>query len=282
VISDSLRPHRCRRRILIVDDHPLMRRGLRELIGMDDSVELCGEADSIESAIDHLDADRPDLVITDLELADGSGLELVERIRDRDPTIASMIWSMHDERVYAERALRVGAVGYVSKTASADDLLDATRAALNGRVAVNPEIARRHTGADGVLPTAPEEKGSTMTEDAVIEKTAKTTARGIARETATQLRERIEPPTDELKQEAADRVENVATQIRELGSQYDRAEEAHAIARRLERTADYLRFRPAGRVATDVWDTVSQPRVLWAAGGVLAALAVYRALKRSE
>jgi hypothetical protein len=118
--------------------------------------------------------------------------------------------------------------------------------------------------------------------DAVIEKAAKTTTRGVARDTAEQIRQRVETPADDLKEEAADRVESVARQIREIGSHLDRSGEAHVIARRLEQTADYLRYRPATRIATDAWDTLTQPKVLWAAGGALAVLVLYRTLKRGD
>lgn len=118
-----------------------------------------------------------------------------------------------------------------------------------------------------------------MTDREFTEKVAETTVRGIAREQAARLRDRVEPPADELKVETARLIENVAEQVRELGRQLDRDSEAHTIARRLERSADYLRFRPSAAVANDAWDTVTQPRVLWVAGGVLAALAAYRMLR---
>lgn len=118
-----------------------------------------------------------------------------------------------------------------------------------------------------------------MTDSNVIEGAAKTTARGIAREQASRLRDRIEPPADELKIETATRIEDVAHQVRDLGRQLDRQDEAHAIARRLEKTADYLRYRPSASVASDAWEALTQPRVLWIAGGVLAAMATYRILR---
>jgi DNA-binding NarL/FixJ family response regulator len=131
--------HRSRRRqILIVDDHPLMRRGLRELISQDDALEVSGEADSVDTALEQLDRVRPDLAIVDLTLADGSGLDLIESIRERDPSIASLVWSMHDERLFSERALRAGAKGFVSKTASADELVGAIHSVL-GKPAVDSD-----------------------------------------------------------------------------------------------------------------------------------------------
>jgi len=90
-----------------------------------------------------------------------------------------------------------------------------------------------------------------MTDQALTEKVAETTVRGIAREQAARFRDRVEPPADELKLETARLVENVAQQVRELGRQLNRDGEAHAIARRLERSSDYLRYRPTAAVATD-------------------------------
>lgn len=113
--------------------------------------------------------------------------------------------------------------------------------------------------------------------------TGSAAARGVAREKLHALRERVEPPVDEFTTEASRRVEALADQIRALGGRLDRPAEAHRIARRLERTADYLRYRPPTRIAEDAWETVSSSRVLWAAGGVLAgaaAIALLRAARR--
>jgi len=121
-----------------------------------------------------------------------------------------------------------------------------------------------------------------MTQSNVIEDTATATVRGIAHDRAQRLRDHIEPPADQFKEEAADRVESVAEQVRELGQQLDRRDEAHVIARRLERTADYLRYRPAGDVVSDAWETVTRPGVLWFAGGAVAALVAYRLVRSSS
>lgn len=130
-------------RILVVDDHPLMRNGVRELLQRQEGLEVCGEADSVADALAGLESSNPDLVIVDISLRDGSGLDLVEKIRDRDPSVATLAWSMHDEGLFAERALRAGAMGYVSKAASAGEMLQATRDVLSGKVAVSPAVAQR-------------------------------------------------------------------------------------------------------------------------------------------
>jgi DNA-binding NarL/FixJ family response regulator len=139
-------------RILVVDDHPLMRHGVRELLERQEGLEVCGEADSVADALAGLESSNPDLVIVDISLRDGSGLELVEKLRDRDPSIATLAWSMHDEDLFAERALRAGAMGYVSKAASAGEMVQAARDVLSGKVAVSPAVAQRllrTVGRDG-------------------------------------------------------------------------------------------------------------------------------------
>jgi hypothetical protein len=121
-----------------------------------------------------------------------------------------------------------------------------------------------------------------MTATDVIEDTASTTLKGLVHEKNEDLRDRVEPPADRLKDEAADRVEGVAKKIRSLGDDHDRRDEADAIARRLERTADYLRFRPAAHVASDVRDTLTRPGVLWFAGGALATLTAFHLIRRAS
>jgi DNA-binding NarL/FixJ family response regulator len=146
-----------RRRIQIVDDHPLMRHGVRELFERQDGMEVCGEADSVAGALDELEASKPDLLIVDISLKDGSGLALVEKVRDIDPSVATLVWSMHDEDLFAERALRAGAMGYVSKAASTSELVQAVRDVLAGKVAVSPAIAQRllrTVGHGGAKPTS--------------------------------------------------------------------------------------------------------------------------------
>lgn len=120
-----------------------MRRGLRDLFRRHDDLEVCGEAESVAGALESFESSSPDLLIVDLTLKDRSGLELVEMIRSRDPSVATLIWSMHDGDLFAERALRAGAMGYVSKASSADELVAAVRDVLAGKVAVSPALAQR-------------------------------------------------------------------------------------------------------------------------------------------
>lgn len=114
-----------------------------------------------------------------------------------------------------------------------------------------------------------------MNETNMVQAAAKSTSRGLVRDQTDRLKSRIEPPADQLKEETADKVERIAEQVRELGEQLGRQSEAHTIARRLERTADYLRYRPSADVASDAWQAVTRSRTVWIAGGVIGALAAY-------
>jgi DNA-binding NarL/FixJ family response regulator len=129
--------------VLIVDDHPLMRRGLKALFENEGGFEICGEAEGHRSALEQFDVVNADLVIVDISLKDGHGLKLVEEIRHRDPSVAVLVWSMHSDELFAERALRAGAMGYVNKEASATEVLQAVKDVVAGKVAVSPEIAQQ-------------------------------------------------------------------------------------------------------------------------------------------
>ena len=118
--------------------------------------------------------------------------------------------------------------------------------------------------------------------DSKVGTMAKMAARGVAREEVGSIRDRLEPPADQFKVAAAEKVEAVAAQIRQLGSDMDRWQEAHVIARRLERTADYLRYRPAFDAAADVRSALERNNVLWVAGGVLAGYVAYRLIRSAQ
>lgn len=120
-------------RVLIVDDQALIRYGIRELLRDEVLLEWCGEADSVDGALAKLGSSQPDLVITDLSLKGGGGLALVEAIRDHCPSVATLVWSMYDEKAFAASALRAGAGGYVSKAASGAELVQTALDILAGR-----------------------------------------------------------------------------------------------------------------------------------------------------
>jgi DNA-binding NarL/FixJ family response regulator len=120
-----------------------VRSGLVDLINNEADLEVCGEAADAPSALRMVSEKKPDLVVIDLTLREGSGLELIKQIRALDGGVRMVVSSMHDERLFAERVLGAGAMGYVNKQEPAEKLLDAIRQTLNGRVYVSEQIAER-------------------------------------------------------------------------------------------------------------------------------------------
>ena len=130
-------------RILIVDDHPVMRFGLVALIQAEKDLKVCGECGSAAEAMDACERESPDLALIDVTLPDKNGLELIKDLRAQNQQLLMLVVSMHDENVYAERALRAGARGYVMKEEAPDKLVHAIRQVLNGGVFVSSEISAR-------------------------------------------------------------------------------------------------------------------------------------------
>lgn len=130
-------------KILIVDDHPIVRRGLVELIEDESDLIVCGEADDAGDALRMLDTNRPDLCLVDISLKGMNGLELIKQIKSRDEDIKMLVSSMHDETLYAERALRAGAMGYINKNEATEMLVSAIRQALEGRVYLSNRMSER-------------------------------------------------------------------------------------------------------------------------------------------
>ncbi len=130
-------------RILIVEDHPVVRRGLVELINAEPDLHVCGEADDAPAAIQSLGQARPDLVIIDISLKRGNGIDLVKQIKARDGQIKLLVTSVHDESLYAERALRAGAMGYVNKSEPIQTILNAIRQVLRGRIFLSMPMVNR-------------------------------------------------------------------------------------------------------------------------------------------
>lgn len=128
-------------RILTVDDHPMVRMGLEQLIADEPDLEICGECESAEEALRLVETTRPDLVVLDLSLKGTHGLTLIRDIKARFRGVPILVYSMHDEMLFGERALQAGARGYVNKQADTDELLEAMRKVLQGGVAVSPQVA---------------------------------------------------------------------------------------------------------------------------------------------
>jgi len=125
----------------VVDDHPLMREGVTKWIEGTSDLVVCCEATSAAQALSLVEKQRPDLVLADISLPGRNGLELVKDLRALFPNLPVLVLSMHDESLYAGRALRAGARGYVMKRAGGEQLIKAIRDVLEGRIAVSPEMA---------------------------------------------------------------------------------------------------------------------------------------------
>ena len=130
-------------RILIVDDHSIVRRGLAMLIGDQPDLEVCGEAASIPEALALAKETKPQLAIIDLTLGEGNGLSLIKTLKALDPALLVLVCSMHDEELFAERALHAGALGYVEKGESDAAVVDAIRCLLEGRVYLSASMNNR-------------------------------------------------------------------------------------------------------------------------------------------
>jgi DNA-binding NarL/FixJ family response regulator len=129
------------KRIVIVDDHPLFRKGLEELIHSDGTFAVCGEAGNASEGIDVIRKLNPNLVIVDLSLPGANGIELIKNIRAEFPKLPILVLSMHDESLYALRALRAGAEGYVMKHEAMANVIQAIREVFNGRPYLSPAMA---------------------------------------------------------------------------------------------------------------------------------------------
>jgi DNA-binding NarL/FixJ family response regulator len=129
------------KRIVIVDDHPLFRKGLQELIHSDDSFAVCGEAGTASEGMEVIRKLHPDLVIVDLSLPGANGIELIKNIRAEYPKLPILVLSMHDESLYALRAMRAGADGYVMKHEAMANVVQAVHEVFNGRPYLSPAMA---------------------------------------------------------------------------------------------------------------------------------------------
>jgi DNA-binding NarL/FixJ family response regulator len=131
------------KRVLIVDDHPMMRQGLAQLIDNEPDLKVCAEGDTGAQGLDIVVAQKLDLVLLDISLPDKNGLELIKDIRAIKPELPILIVSMHDEALYAERVLRAGARGYIMKQEGGIKLLQAIRQVLTGQIYVSDKMSAR-------------------------------------------------------------------------------------------------------------------------------------------
>jgi len=128
---------------MVVDDHPIVRQGLALLINRESDLVVCGEAEEAMGAIHVLASARPDVLIVDISLNGPDGIDLLKNIRNTHPTLPVLILSMHDEMIYAERALRAGANGYIMKQEATEKVLIAVRRILNGEIYVSERISNQ-------------------------------------------------------------------------------------------------------------------------------------------
>jgi DNA-binding NarL/FixJ family response regulator len=132
-----------KRTVLIVDDHPIVRQGLAQLIDQERDLQVCGQAQDAHEAMQAIRTLSPDMVIVDISLKDTSGMELIKDLKVRYPDLPVLTLSMHDEAVYGERALRAGAKGYIMKQEATEKVVTAIRRVLAGEVYVSDDMAAK-------------------------------------------------------------------------------------------------------------------------------------------
>jgi DNA-binding NarL/FixJ family response regulator len=132
-----------KKRILIVDDHPAVREALGIRISRLSDLEVCGEAADVDEAIELVDKIRPDVAIIDIALKNSDGLELIKQLKAKDSKLRTLVWSMYGEHLYAERALRAGARGYITKEQATDKIIEAIRQVLAGKIYVSEALREK-------------------------------------------------------------------------------------------------------------------------------------------
>ncbi len=132
-----------RQTIALVDDHPILRQGVKMTLAMEPDLHVCGEATNIQDALKVIESQTPDLVIVDICLDSENGLDLVKYLAQHAPQIRILVYSVRDEGIYAQRALQYGATGYLSKNSVCSELISAVRSVLHGKVYVSPNMSRK-------------------------------------------------------------------------------------------------------------------------------------------
>ena len=127
-------------RVLLVDDHPILRRGLAQLINQEADMMVCGEAEDAPKAFEAVSTLQPDVAVFDISLKGGNGIELIKNVKARFPDLPILVLSMHDESLYAERALRAGSLGYIMKEEAIEQVLVAIRRVLLGEIFLSDKM----------------------------------------------------------------------------------------------------------------------------------------------
>jgi DNA-binding NarL/FixJ family response regulator len=159
--SDPTKGHAKTVRIMLVDDHPIVRERLAEIINRESDLTVCAEAAERQEAIKAMETARPDFAIIDLALKNSSGLELIKDLHARWPRLLMLVVSMHDELLYAERVLRAGARGYITKQEATRNILQAIRRVLAGHVYLNEKTA---TTVIARLTSKPQDDSASLTD----------------------------------------------------------------------------------------------------------------------
>ncbi|WP_422923966.1 response regulator transcription factor [Singulisphaera sp. PoT] len=127
-------------KVMIVDDHPATREGLAIRISSEPDMMVCGEASDVSGALELIESRQPDIVVVDIALRASDGMDLIKQVRASNPSALLLVWSMYHETLYAERALRAGAMGYVNKTQATSTLIEAIRQMLDGKVYLSVDL----------------------------------------------------------------------------------------------------------------------------------------------
>ena len=127
--------------VLIVDDHPAVREGLALRIARQPGLQVCGEAGDIPEALRLVESTNPDIAVIDIALKNGNGIDLIKRIKARNDSVRMLVWSMYGESLYAERALRAGAMGYINKEQATSQIITAITHVLEGKIYVSGPLA---------------------------------------------------------------------------------------------------------------------------------------------
>jgi len=142
-MSVRITSERTQAKVFLVDDHPLVREWLSQLIQREDDLAVCGEAEDVQDALQKIEETKPDIVVADISLKSTHGLELVKDLQVRLPSLPVLVLSMHDESLYAERVLRAGAKGYITKQEATKKILQAVRQVLSGQIYISEKMASR-------------------------------------------------------------------------------------------------------------------------------------------
>ena len=146
-------------RVLLIDDHPIVREGLSQMINAEDDLEVIATAEDARTALDQADDLDPDIAVVDLSLKEGSGLDLIKSFKARKPSMPVLVLSMHDESLHAERVLRAGAKGYIMKQEATEKVITAIRKVLGGEVylsdRMSAQMLNRLVGTGGTIEASP-------------------------------------------------------------------------------------------------------------------------------